>query len=111
MHDWDGCFNDEPFWSTLHESGLPALRVKAGFGAGNVFESRCMALPPSQTTVKRGFRTSALVVSGGCVASGEKNRRTWIVRPWITPSRRSLTHPVCDPRRNGVRFGRPSIHR
>jgi hypothetical protein len=52
MRDWDGRFNNEPFWSALHESDLPALLVKSGFGVGNVFESRCSALPPSQTAIK-----------------------------------------------------------
>ncbi|MBM4216885.1 MAG: class I SAM-dependent methyltransferase [Gammaproteobacteria bacterium] len=67
MHDWDGRFNDEPFWSALHESDLPALRVKAGFGAGNIFESRCTALPPSQTTLKTRI-------------SDERPRGKWWVR-------------------------------
>lgn len=43
MRDWDGRYNNEPFWSALHETDLPALLVRAGFGAGNVFESRCVA--------------------------------------------------------------------
>ena len=49
MRDWDGRFNNEPFWSALHETDLPALLVKCGFGAGHVFESRCSALPPQQS--------------------------------------------------------------
>lgn len=43
MRDWDGRFNNEPFWSALHETELASLLVKAGFGAANVFESRCTA--------------------------------------------------------------------
>lgn len=43
MRDWDGRHNNEPFWSALHETDLPALLARAGFGAGRVFESRCEA--------------------------------------------------------------------
>ncbi len=45
MRDWDGRYNNEPFWSALHESDLAALLAKAGFGAANVFETRCVAPP------------------------------------------------------------------
>ena len=48
MRDWDGRFNNEPFWSALHETDLAALLAKAGFGAANVFETRCTAPPVSQ---------------------------------------------------------------
>jgi SAM-dependent methyltransferase len=43
MRDWDGRYNNEPFWSALHESVLPDLLVRAGFARGRVFESRCVA--------------------------------------------------------------------
>ena len=38
MRDWDGRYNNEPFWSALHESVLPDLLVHAGFARGRVFE-------------------------------------------------------------------------
>ena len=52
MRDWDGRFNNEPFWSALHETDLRALLVKAGFGSTNVFESRCVA-PSWQATARQ----------------------------------------------------------
>lgn len=73
MRDWDGRFNNEPFWSALHESDLPALLVKAGFGARNVFESRCSALPPSQSVIQNedfGRAPSWYVVGAWQAAKG-----------------------------------------
>jgi SAM-dependent methyltransferase len=73
MRDWDGRFNNEPFWSALHESDLPALLVKAGFGVHNVFESRCSALPPSQSVIKNedfGRAPSWYVVGAWQAAKG-----------------------------------------
>jgi len=43
MRDWDGRFNNEPFWGALHESNLPAMLERAGFDKTRVFESRCVA--------------------------------------------------------------------
>ena len=43
MRDWDGRFNNEPFWGALHESNLPAMLARAGFDTTRVFESRCVA--------------------------------------------------------------------
>jgi SAM-dependent methyltransferase len=48
MRDWDGRFNNEPFWSALHETDLAALLAKSGFGSANVFETRCVAPPARQ---------------------------------------------------------------
>ena len=73
MRDWDGRFNNEPFWSALHESHLPSLLVKAGFGAGNVFESKCAALPPSQNGLQNedfGRAPSWYVVGAWQAAKG-----------------------------------------
>jgi len=73
MRDWDGRFNNEPFWSALHESDLPALLVKGGFGAHNVFESRCSALPPSQSVIQNedfGRAPSWYVVGAWQAAKG-----------------------------------------
>lgn len=43
MRDWDGRYNNEPFWSALHETSCPDLLEKAGFARKDVFESRCTA--------------------------------------------------------------------
>lgn len=48
MRDWDGRYNNEPFWSALHESDLRQMMTKAGFDAELVFETRCAA-PSWQT--------------------------------------------------------------
>jgi hypothetical protein len=45
MRDWDGRYNNEPFWSALHETDLTALLARAGFGTANIFETRCVAPP------------------------------------------------------------------
>ena len=45
MRDWDGRYNNEPFWSALHETRLPEVLQAAGFAAGSIFESK--AEPPS----------------------------------------------------------------
>jgi ubiquinone/menaquinone biosynthesis C-methylase UbiE len=31
MRDWDAFYNNEPFWSTMHEIDLDALMIEAGF--------------------------------------------------------------------------------
>lgn len=43
MRDWDGRYNNEPFWSSLHETVLPTLLARAGFSAERIFETRCVA--------------------------------------------------------------------
>jgi len=43
MRDWDGRYNNEPFWSALHESDLRQIMTKAGFSEELVFETRCVA--------------------------------------------------------------------
>ncbi len=43
MRDWDGRYNNEPFWSALHESSLPEMLCEAGFSAQCVFETECVA--------------------------------------------------------------------
>lgn len=43
MRDWDGRYNNEPFWSALHETDVPSLLRSTGFEAANVFETRCSA--------------------------------------------------------------------
>ncbi len=49
MRDWDGRYNNEPFWSALHESDLRQMMTKAGFGEEHVFETRCVA-PTGQSS-------------------------------------------------------------
>jgi SAM-dependent methyltransferase len=41
MRDWDGRYNNEPFWTALHESSLPDTLARCGFAPGRVFESAC----------------------------------------------------------------------
>ena len=36
MRDWDAFYNNEPFWSTLHELDLDALLVEAGFARADL---------------------------------------------------------------------------
>jgi SAM-dependent methyltransferase len=43
MRDWDGRYNNEPFWSGLHQLDLGALLREAGFDADEVFETRVEA--------------------------------------------------------------------
>jgi len=43
MRDWDGRFNNEPFWGALHDSDLPAMLERAGFDKHRIFESQCIA--------------------------------------------------------------------
>jgi hypothetical protein len=50
MRDWDGRYNNEPFWSSLHESDLQQMMTKAGFDSELVFETRCVA--PSWQSAK-----------------------------------------------------------
>jgi ubiquinone/menaquinone biosynthesis C-methylase UbiE len=43
MRDWDGRYNNEPFWSALHETSLPEVLARVGFARELIFESRCVA--------------------------------------------------------------------
>jgi len=43
MRDWDGRFNNEPFWTALHEMDLTERLVAAGHPADQVFETECRA--------------------------------------------------------------------
>ncbi len=36
MRDWDAFYNNEPFWSRMHEMDLDAAMVKAGFAADSL---------------------------------------------------------------------------
>ncbi|MFM8518007.1 MAG: class I SAM-dependent methyltransferase [Nevskiaceae bacterium] len=44
MRDWDGYYNNEPFWSALHETDLPRLLVEQGYSTEAVFETEIHAL-------------------------------------------------------------------
>ena len=44
MRDWDCHYNNEPFWSALHETHLPALLRERGFATESVFETEIHAL-------------------------------------------------------------------
>ena len=43
MRDWDGRYNNEPFWTALHETSLPDVLARAGFARDAIFETRCTA--------------------------------------------------------------------
>jgi ubiquinone/menaquinone biosynthesis C-methylase UbiE len=43
MRDWDAFYNNEPFWSTLHEIDLDARFVEAGFEASKLIHDKVSA--------------------------------------------------------------------
>lgn len=44
LRDWDCYHNNEPFWSTLHETNLPSLLSQLGFDRGRIFETTIHAI-------------------------------------------------------------------
>ena len=62
MRDWDGRFNNEPFWSALHETDLAALLAKSGFGSANVFETRCVAPAAGESALDAAGQPRAAAV-------------------------------------------------
>jgi ubiquinone/menaquinone biosynthesis C-methylase UbiE len=44
LRDWDCHYNNEPFWSALHETRLPALLAEKGFAATAIFETEIHAV-------------------------------------------------------------------
>lgn len=44
MRDWDAFYNNEPFWSTLHEINLDACLVEAGFAQGKLIHDGVTAV-------------------------------------------------------------------
>jgi hypothetical protein len=44
LRDWDAFYNNEPFWSTLHEIDLDARMVEAGFGADSLIHDGVTAV-------------------------------------------------------------------
>lgn len=51
MRDWDGRYNNEPFWSALHETRLPEVLQSVGFERSRIFESQTQ--PPSDRQNER----------------------------------------------------------
>jgi hypothetical protein len=43
MRDWDAFYNNEPFWSTLHEIDLDAKLVEAGFEGDKLIHDKVSA--------------------------------------------------------------------
>jgi len=39
LRDWDCHYNNEPFWSALHETHLPTLLADKGFAQADIFET------------------------------------------------------------------------
>ena len=44
LRDWDCYYNNEPFWTTLHDTHLPDLLPQLGFGADRIFETEIHAI-------------------------------------------------------------------
>ncbi len=45
MRDWDGRYNNEPFWSGVHETDLAAELAANGFAPEEIFETQIVAPP------------------------------------------------------------------
>jgi hypothetical protein len=43
MRDWDAFYNNEPFWSTLHEIDLDARFIEAGFDPAGLIHDKVSA--------------------------------------------------------------------
>jgi ubiquinone/menaquinone biosynthesis C-methylase UbiE len=44
LRDWDCHFNNEPFWTAMHETHLPTLLRERGFTDAEIFETEIHAL-------------------------------------------------------------------
>jgi len=44
MRDWDAFYNNEPFWSTLHEIDLDGFLIQAGFKPGDLIHGTATAV-------------------------------------------------------------------
>lgn len=44
MRDWDALYNNEPFWTGMHDMDMDALQIEAGFKAENIFISQADAI-------------------------------------------------------------------
>lgn len=96
MRDWDGRYNNEPFWSALHSMSLPDALEAAGFARADIFESACRV--PSEAghdgpavadgqedfgRAPRWYLVGAWQAAHGSAVIGEQGTRT--VRTQETP--------------------------
>jgi hypothetical protein len=44
LRDWDCYHNNEPFWTTIHDTRLPELLPQLGFAGDRIFETEIHAL-------------------------------------------------------------------
>jgi hypothetical protein len=44
MRDWDAFYNNEPFWTKMHEIDLDSLMAKAGFAKGDLIHGGVAAV-------------------------------------------------------------------
>lgn len=44
LRDWDCYYNNEPFWTTLHDTNLPDLMRELGFARDRIFETEIHAV-------------------------------------------------------------------
>ena len=44
LRDWDCYHNNEPFWTTLHDTHLPTLLAELGFAGDRIFETEIHAI-------------------------------------------------------------------
>lgn len=54
MRDWDGRYNNEPFWSGLHETDLRREIAATGFRPESIFEAQITAPPVGVAGLARG---------------------------------------------------------
>lgn len=76
MRDWDGRYNNEPFWSAMHETFVPELLERAGFAPQRIFESRCSAASAGAAQEDFGrapswYAVGAWQTADGFAATGE----------------------------------------
>lgn len=74
MRDWDCHYNNEPFWSALHETHLPALLRERGFASESIFETEIHALVedemPKVGVETEDFGRGGLWYAFGAIADG-----------------------------------------
>lgn len=74
MRDWDCHYNNEPFWSALHETHLPALLRERGFASESIFETEIHALVedemPKVGVETEDFGRGGLWYAFGAMADG-----------------------------------------
>lgn len=49
LRDWDCHYNNEPFWTTLHDTDMPALLREVGFAGDRIFETEIHAVVESSS--------------------------------------------------------------